>query len=89
MRMQRTILHALNGTHPIALRRVWHGVRFSWWMTNLLHDFGEHEVNGMDAKTFRRFMDSERDFYLGNEEGRRILAMQYVGLPYEDPLATG
>ncbi|VVO44388.1 p-hydroxybenzoate hydroxylase [Pseudomonas fluorescens] len=27
----------------LALRRVWKGERFSWFMTNLLHDFGEHK----------------------------------------------
>mgnify|MGYP003126055803 CR=1 FL=1 len=26
---------------------------------------------------------SERNFFLENEEGRRVIAMQYVGLPYE------
>jgi len=68
----------------IALRRVWHGERFSWWMTNTLHDFGEQELDtGLDGKTFDRFMSSERNFFLENEEGRRVIAMQYVGLPYE------
>ncbi len=68
----------------IALRRVWHGERFSWWMTNMLHDFGSAELDtGLDSRTFDRFMSSERNFFLENEEGRRVIAMQYVGLPYE------
>lgn len=68
----------------IALRRVWHGERFSWWMTNMLHDFGSAELDtGLDSKTFDRFMSSERNFFLENEESRRVIAMQYVGLPYE------
>tara|TARA_R110002110_G_scaffold301156_1_gene515262 strand:- start:225107 stop:226321 length:1215 start_codon:yes stop_codon:yes gene_type:complete len=68
----------------IALRRVWHGERFSWWMTNMLHDFGDAALdNDLDSKTFDRFMSSERNFFLENEEGRRVIAMQYVGLPYE------
>lgn len=68
----------------IALRRVWHGERFSWWMTNMLHDFVDAALdNDLDSKTFDRFMSSERNFFLENEEGRRVIAMQYVGLPYE------
>lgn len=68
----------------VALRRVWHGERFSWWMSNMLHDFGEETTGGMDRKTFARFMDSERDYYLRTENGRRVIAQQYVGLPYEE-----
>ena len=67
----------------IALRRVWHGERFSWWMSNMLHNFGDETIHGMNGVTFSRFMDSERDFYLRTEEGRRVIAKQYVGLPYE------
>lgn len=68
----------------IALRRVWHGERFSWWMSNMLHEYGEEYTAGMGGKTFSRFMGSERDFFLNTEEGRRIIAIQYVGLPYEE-----
>lgn len=68
----------------IALRRVWHGERFSWWMSNMLHDFGDEVVTGMESKTFKRFMESERDYYLNYEEGKRVIAQQYVGLPFED-----
>jgi p-hydroxybenzoate 3-monooxygenase len=67
----------------VALRRVWHGERFSWWMSNLLHDFGPVPTAGMDGHTFARFMGSELDFYLSHESGRRVIAEQYVGLPYE------
>ncbi len=68
---------------PIALRRVWHGERFSWWMSNLLHSFNGDEINGMDAATYNRFMHSELDYYLNSDEGRAVIARQYVGLPYE------
>ena len=70
---------------PIALRRVWHGERFSWWMSNMLHSYRGVNVGGMDSATFSRFMDSELAYYLGSESGRRVIAEQYVGLPYEDP----
>ncbi|MCY4426602.1 MAG: 4-hydroxybenzoate 3-monooxygenase [Halieaceae bacterium] len=68
----------------VALRRVWHGERFSWWMSNMLHNFGDEVATGMQSETFARFMDSERDYYLRSEEGRKVIARQYVGLPYEE-----
>ena len=68
----------------VALRRVWHGERFSWWMSNMLHNFGDEAAAGMPSETFARFMDSERDYYLRSEEGRKVIARQYVGLPYEN-----
>lgn len=68
----------------LALSRVWQAERFSWWMSNMLHDFkGEGgEANNMDNLTFERFMQSELDFFLNHEEGQKVMAMQYVGLPY-------
>lgn len=69
----------------IALRRVWHGERFSWWMTNMMHHFGDEvSNNGVDGLMFTRFMESEFDYYLNSENGRRVIAEQYVGLPYEE-----
>lgn len=64
---------------PIALRRIWHGVRFSWWLTDLLHNFG-------DDKDFyeQRMESSELEFFLNSEAGRKVIAEQYVGLPFED-----
>ena len=67
----------------IALRRVWHGERFSWWMTSLLHDFGDLSFGGMSGATYARFMESELDYYLNSEAGQRVIADQYIGLPYE------
>ena len=69
---------------PIALRRVWNGERFSWWMTNMLHSFRGMDVGDMNSNTFSRFMDSELGYYLGSENGRKVIAEQYVGLPYEE-----
>ncbi|WP_020559824.1 4-hydroxybenzoate 3-monooxygenase [Thiofilum flexile] len=71
---------------PIALRRVWNGERFSWWMSNMLHNYTGMEVSGMQGETFSRFMDSELHYYLNSENGRKVIAEQYVGLPYEEPL---
>lgn len=73
---------------PIALRRVWHGERFSWWMSNMLHNFSDAKMEGVKNQdiqeiTFKRFMESELNFYLNSEAGRRVIAEQYVGLPFE------
>ena len=74
----------INQYSEIALRRVWNGERFSWWMSNMLHNFDEGEISGMEGSTFQRFMTSELAYYLGSENGRKVMAEQYVGLPYED-----
>ena len=68
----------------IALRRVWNGERFSWWMSNMLHKFDSTDADDVDGETFKRFMESELGYYLSSESGRRVLAEQYVGLPYEE-----
>lgn len=73
----------INQYSPIALRRVWHAERFSWWMSNMLHNYRDMDLSDMKSGTFSRFMDSELDYYLGSELGRTIIAEQYVGLPYE------
>ncbi len=64
---------------PIALRRIWNGVRFSWWLTDLLHDFKDTK-DEFDKK----METSEIEYFLNSEAGRKIIAEQYVGLPYED-----
>lgn len=68
----------------LALSRVWQTERFSWWMSNMLHDFNDETDSGnnLDSKTFERFMQSELDFYLNDRAGQEVIAKQYVGLPY-------
>lgn len=68
----------------ICLRRVWHGERFSWWMTNMLHTFGDLDVNDTESDIFNKLMISEVDYFLNRPEGRKIIAEQYVGLDYEE-----
>ncbi|WP_460415620.1 4-hydroxybenzoate 3-monooxygenase [Pseudomonas sp. microsymbiont 2] len=63
---------------PLALRRVWKGERFSWFMTRLLHDFGEHQ-DGWD----RKMQEADREYYLGSPVGLASIAENYVGLPFE------
>ncbi|CAD5108573.1 4-hydroxybenzoate 3-monooxygenase [Zestomonas carbonaria] len=63
----------------LALRRIWKGERFSWFMTNLLHDFGDDK----DAWD-RKMQQADREYYLGSHAGLVNIAENYVGLPYED-----
>jgi p-hydroxybenzoate 3-monooxygenase len=60
----------------VALRRIWKAEQFSWWMTNLLHDLG-------DSPFEKKMQDSQLAYLLETEAGRRVIAEQYVGLPYE------
>lgn len=59
-----------------ALRRIWKSERFSWWMTSLLHHFP-----GMDAFS-ERIRRSEIDYLFSSENAQRVLAENYVGLPF-------
>ncbi|WP_277960789.1 4-hydroxybenzoate 3-monooxygenase [Pseudomonas sp. RIT-To-2] len=61
----------------VCLRRVWKAERFSWWMTSVLHKFP-------DTDDFsQRIQQTELDYYVGSEAGRKTIAENYVGLPYE------
>ncbi len=62
----------------MALRRVWKGERFSWFMTSLLHEFSDH--SRFDA----RIQQAERDYYFGSHAGLTTLAENYVGLPFDE-----
>ncbi|MCU7248473.1 4-hydroxybenzoate 3-monooxygenase [Pseudomonas koreensis] len=61
----------------ICLRRVWKAERFSWWMTSMLHRFDEHDDFS------QRICASELDYFVDSEAGRKTIAENYVGLPYE------
>ncbi|MFA7503861.1 MAG: 4-hydroxybenzoate 3-monooxygenase [Burkholderiaceae bacterium] len=60
------------------LRRVWKAVRFSWWMTNLLHRFPD------DGEFGHRVQHAELDYLCGSTAACAALAENYVGLPFED-----
>ena len=64
----------------IALRRVWNGVRFSWWLTDMMHNFSGYK-DDFDV----RMASSEMSYIIGSERGRGLFAEQYVGLPFEEP----
>lgn len=66
---------ALDQYSARALRRVWQAVRFSWWMTSLLHRFpGEDPFAS-------RIRVSELEYLFTSEAAQRKLAENYVGLP--------
>jgi p-hydroxybenzoate 3-monooxygenase len=59
-----------------ALARVWKAVRFSWWMTSMLHKFP-------DTGTFgARIQLAELDYVTHSKAAMTSLAENYVGLPY-------
>ncbi|GAB1617800.1 4-hydroxybenzoate 3-monooxygenase [Pseudomonas sp. SWRI50] len=64
---------------PLALRRVWKGERFSWFMTQLLHDFGTHK-DAWDQK----MQEADREYFLSSPAGLVNIAENYVGLPFEE-----
>jgi p-hydroxybenzoate 3-monooxygenase len=59
-----------------ALCRVWKAVRFSWWMTSMMHRFPEE--GGFGAK----IQLAELDYLAHSEAAATSLAENYVGLPY-------
>lgn len=69
--------HYLDSYSEMALRRVWGAMRFSWWLTMLLHRFP-------DQGPFDQRAQEQELFYLANSEAAQVAtAEQYVGLPYE------
>ena len=60
------------------LRRVWKVVRYSWYMTSLLHRFPGHTA-------FERNIQlGELDYLLTSRAGRLTIAENYVGLSARD-----
>ena len=60
-----------------ALRRVWKAVRFSWWMTSMLHRFPDTGEFG------QKIQETELDYLIGSRAAAMSLAENYVGLPFE------
>jgi p-hydroxybenzoate 3-monooxygenase len=59
-----------------ALTRVWKAVRFSWWMTSLLHRFPD------DSGFARKVQRAELDYLVSSRSALASLAENYVGLPH-------
>jgi p-hydroxybenzoate 3-monooxygenase len=59
-----------------ALTRVWKAVRFSWWMTSMLHKFPDTGTIGA------RIQLAELDYVTSSKAAMTSLAENYVGLPF-------
>jgi len=59
------------------LRRVWKVQRFSWWMTSMLHRFGN------DNPFDQRRQLAELDYVTSSRAAAQTLAENYVGLPFD------
>lgn len=59
-----------------ALSRVWKAVRFSWWMTSMLHKF--EDTGSIGA----RIQVAELDYVCSSKAAMTSLAENYVGLPF-------
>ena len=57
-----------------ALRRVWQAEYFSWWMTNLLHDFPEH------TPFERELQRAEQHYVVSSRAMATAMAERYVGV---------
>jgi len=67
---------ALDQYGPRALRRIWAAMRFSWWMTTLLHRFPEQ--TDFDQK----IQEAELAQLETMDSAQVTMARNYVGLPY-------
>jgi p-hydroxybenzoate 3-monooxygenase len=67
----------LDAYSATALRRVWKGQRFSWWMTQMLHRYHQGEYAEFDMK--RQL--AELDYVTSSTAASTSLAENYVGLP--------
>ncbi len=59
-----------------ALARVWKAIRFSWWMTTLLHRFPQQ------TEFEQRIQESEIDYIATSHAAQSMVAENYTGLPF-------
>ena len=60
------------------LERVWKTVRYSTYMTNLLHSFESH------SPFERQLQPAELAYIAGSPTAAAVIAENYVGLPFEN-----
>jgi p-hydroxybenzoate 3-monooxygenase len=58
-----------------ALRRIWKAERFSWWFTQLMHQFPSEGPIG------QKLQEAELDYLVNSKAASTALAENYVGLP--------
>ncbi|MFS8144723.1 4-hydroxybenzoate 3-monooxygenase [Rhizobium sp. BR 249] len=66
----------IDGYSQKALARVWKAVRFSWWMTSMMHRFPD--TGDFDQK----IQEAELDYLTHSRAASTALAENYVGLPF-------
>jgi len=75
----RTGLHMrLDRYSEVCLKRVWKAVRYSSYLTSLLHRFEQH------TPFERKLQLTELEYLLGSKAARTTIAENYVGLPFQD-----
>jgi len=68
------LLEAYSGT---CLKHIWRKQHFSWWMTSMLHRFG-------DNTAFQDHLQlSELNYLVGSKAAATVFAENYVGLPLD------
>jgi p-hydroxybenzoate 3-monooxygenase len=60
------------------LKRVWKGVRYSSYMTSLLHRFEQH------TSFERQLQLTELEYIAGSRAAKTVIAENYIGLPFEE-----
>jgi p-hydroxybenzoate 3-monooxygenase len=68
----------LAGYAERCLQRIWRAEHFSWWMTSMLHHFDDH------TPFMQRLQRAELEYVTSSPAGARVLAENYVGLPFAD-----
>jgi p-hydroxybenzoate 3-monooxygenase len=59
----------------VVLQRAWKAVRFSWWLTSVLHKFSDDPFN-------HRLQLAELDYLSGSNAALTSVAENYIGLPF-------
>jgi p-hydroxybenzoate 3-monooxygenase len=67
---------ALDTYSPRALSRIWKAVRFSWWMTTMLHRFPQ------PTEFDQRIQEADLSYLVSSKAAMTSLAENYVGLPH-------
>lgn len=65
----------LDSYSDTALHRVWGAVRFSWWLTELLHRFPDRGEFG------QRIQENELEYLASSESYLAAVSEQYAGMP--------
>ncbi|MDG2089764.1 MAG: 4-hydroxybenzoate 3-monooxygenase [Gammaproteobacteria bacterium] len=68
---------AIEQYSKLCLKRIWKAEHFSWWMTSMMHKLSDNTFELGVQK-------SELDYFTSTETGLRVVAENYVGLPYDE-----